>query len=362
MEFAAGTRLGPFLLERALGKGGMGEVYAAVDTRNDHVVALKVLGAKMNVEPHRRRFLREGDLAARMKSAQIAEIFEVGEADGRPYIVMELLEGRSLRALLADRRPSIETCITIIRDVARALAFAHAHEVVHRDIKPESVFVVEHDGQLVAKVLDFGLARDDLARNRGDEDATATDAAGPGEALGTAGYLAPEQARGQVVDARADVFSSGVVLYEMLTGKRAFDGRNALARMLAVVKHHPEPIHFHLAEVSTELEEIVERCLAKAPEDRYANGTELLRALDHVAAHPEEPTRPVLPAFEEDDRTELGEPPDFREYLPVEDVPSATSLLADLREMLAVSHVRRALVISGVVAAIGVVLIVLSLR
>lgn len=359
MEFDVGAQLGPFRLDRALGKGGMGEVYAAVDTRTDALVAIKILSAKMNVEPHRRRFLREGELAARMGSAHIATIHEVDETEGRPYITMELLEGKSLRALLDERRPSIEESVRIIRDVARAVAFAHAHEVVHRDIKPENVFIVDIAGEPGAKVLDFGLARDDLARARRDEEATATDIAGPGEALGTAGYLAPEQARGEVVDARADVFSCGVVLYEMLTGKRAFDGRNALARMLAVVRHRPEPIHFHLQEVSAELEEIVDRCLAKDPAERYANGTELLRALDHVVAQTDEATRPLLPAFEEDDRTEIGAPPDFTELFlspPVASPPPAPPPTLDPKQAA------RILMLTAAMAIAVTIVIVLAMR
>ena len=314
MDSLAGTRLGRFRITRLIGKGGMGEVYAAVDEDLDRQVAIKVLGTAVDVEPHRRRFLREARLAARLNHPNIASIHEVGDSDGRRYIVMELLEGKTLRVLLNERRLTVDEALTIARDVARALARAHAGEVIHRDIKPENIFVtMPAPDVLLAKVLDFGLARDELMRSKNDEEDTATDLTGPGEACGTAGYLAPEQARGLAVDVRADIFSFGAVFYEMLTGKRAFDGRNQLARMLAVVKHPHEPLRSRVPDVSPEVEAVVERCLAKSAADRYADGSALLAAIEQILRGPRasspdvasgrlelrsdlDPTGPKLPA------------------------------------------------------------------
>ncbi|MBX3205547.1 MAG: protein kinase [Labilithrix sp.] len=278
-----GSRLGRFQITRLIGQGGMGEVYAAKDEDLDREVAVKVLGRALDVEPHRRRFLREARLAARLNHPNIASIHEVGDSDGRRYIVMELLEGRTLRALMNERRLSVDESLSIARDVARALARAHSGDVTHRDVKPENIFITTPAPDvLLAKVLDFGLARDELTRRRSDDEDTATDIAGPGEACGTAGYLAPEQARGAAVDVRADVFSCGAVLYEMLTGKRAFDGKNQLARMLAVVKQQHEPLRSRLPDVRPEVEAIVERCLAKEPAERYDDGSALLAALEQT--------------------------------------------------------------------------------
>lgn len=261
----------------------MGEVYAAADEDLDREVAIKVLGSAVDVEPHRRRFLREARLAARLNHPNIASIHEVGDSDGRRYIVMELLEGETLRALLSERHLPIGEALTIARDVARALARAHAGEVIHRDIKPENIFITRPAPDLLlAKVLDFGLARDELVRNKNDDEDTATDITGPGQACGTAGYLAPEQARGLAIDVRADVFSFGAVFYEMLTGKRAFDGKNQLARMLAVVKHGHEPLRSLLPDLSPDIEAVVDRCLSKTPDDRYADGSALLAAVESL--------------------------------------------------------------------------------
>jgi serine/threonine protein kinase len=283
VESLTGSRLGRFRIDRLIGKGGMSEVYAAADESLDREVAVKVLGAKLDVEPHRRRFLREARLAARLNHPNIASIHEIGDSDGHLYIVMELLEGETLRSLLAKRRLTREECLSIGRDIARALARAHAGDVIHRDIKPENIFITHPSPDVVlTKVLDFGLARDELLRRRTDQEATATDVAGPGEACGTAGYLAPEQARGVVVDIRADIFSFGAVMYEMLTGKRAFDGRNHLARMLAVVKQPAPQLRQSAPNLAPELEALVDRCLAKAPEDRFPDGASLLAALERV--------------------------------------------------------------------------------
>jgi serine/threonine protein kinase len=301
VESLVGTVLGRFRVTRLIGTGGMGEVYAAVDSSLDREVALKVLGKALDVEPHRRRFLREARLAARLSHPNIASIYEVGDTDGRRYIVMELLEGQTLRAQMAERRLTVEESLSIARDVVRALGKAHAGDVVHRDVKPENIFVTTPSrGVLLAKVLDFGLARDEMLLKRTDDEETATDITGPGQACGTAGYLAPEQARGLGVDARADIFAFGAVFYEMLCGKRAFDGKSQLVRMLAVVKPH-EPLRSRMPDVSPDIERIVERCLAKDPDERYPNASELLADIEEALdARPPSPASLPSASFNPD--------------------------------------------------------------
>ncbi|MCW5837784.1 MAG: serine/threonine protein kinase, partial [Labilithrix sp.] len=167
----AGTRLGRFRITRLIGKGGTGEVYAARDEDLDREVAVKVLSSVVDVEPHRRRFLREARLAARLNHPNIASVHEVGDSDGRRYIVMELLEGETLRALMNERRLTVDESLSIARDVARALARAHAGDVTHRDVKPENIFITTPaPGVMLAKVLDFGLAHDELTRKRADDE------------------------------------------------------------------------------------------------------------------------------------------------------------------------------------------------
>jgi serine/threonine protein kinase len=258
----------------------MGAVYAAFDEKLERYVALKVLIEKPTDPQQRKRFFREARLAAKLTHPNIATVYEVDEIDGQLVIVMELLEGDSMRAIMSRRRLTVDEAVAIGRDVARALARAHQAGVTHRDVKPENVFLTQPSpGSLLAKVLDFGLARERAPRQPGEEH-TATDTTSAGAMWGTPGYLSPEQAHGKSADTRSDVFSFGALFYEMLAGRRAFHGDNPVTLLLAVAKREPEPVRSFVPNLRPEVEEIVVRCLKKNPDDRFADGTELATALD----------------------------------------------------------------------------------
>ncbi|MBS2018922.1 MAG: serine/threonine protein kinase [Deltaproteobacteria bacterium] len=285
MGSLVGAKLGHFRLDRVIGTGGMGVVYAATDERLERTVAVKVVKEQLDSPATRKRFLREARLAAKLTHPHIATVFEVGEMDAHLYIVMELLEGLSLRRWMNGRRMSIEQALGIARDVARGLARAHAEGIAHRDIKPENVFVTQPSpGALHAKVLDFGLARQDVSvATPGTVSAEhTTTTTRVGAINGTPGYWSPEQAAGSSVDLRSDIFSFGVVLYEMLTGKRAFAAEHAVAQVVLVTRSEPEPLRALAPQVPPDVVAIVERCLRKDPEERYVDGTHLCAELERV--------------------------------------------------------------------------------
>lgn len=282
-----GRTLGHFRIERMLGRGGMGAVYEAVDEKLERQVALKVLLHAGDSALNRKRFLREARLAAKLTHPNIATVFEVGEFESSLYIVMEMLEGQSLRRLLVDR-VRVEDALGIGRDIARALAKAHAAGVTHRDIKPENVFITTPaPGVMHAKVLDFGLARQQSTKPTAgvspNAEHTATGGTAPGDLVGTPGYWSPEQARGEAVDARTDIFSFGILLYEMVTGHRAFKANATVAQILAVTRHEPESMRKLVPNLDPAIEALVTRCIAKDPSSRYADGSELLAAVEALA-------------------------------------------------------------------------------
>ncbi|MBX3192484.1 MAG: serine/threonine protein kinase [Labilithrix sp.] len=286
MGSLVGSTLGHFRVEREIGSGGMGAVYAAVDEKLEREVALKVLLDGMDSELNRKRLMREARLAAKLTHPNIATVYEVGEVGEQLYIVMELLEGQSLRKLLAARRLTTEEALGLARDIARALARAHAADIAHRDIKPENVFVTRPAPDvLLAKVLDFGLARQQTQppvvapRN---EEHTSTETTAPGHVAGTPGYWSPEQARAGTIDRRTDIFSFGLVLYEMLAGRRAFKSNSTVGLVLAVTRHEPEPLRNLAPALDPAIEAIVARCLEKDPARRFQDGAELSAALESL--------------------------------------------------------------------------------
>jgi serine/threonine protein kinase len=281
-----GRTLGHFRVERLIGSGGMGAVYEAVDEKLERQVALKVLLREGDTSLSQKRFLREARLAAKLTHPNIATVFEVGEFESHLYIVMELLEGQSLRKLLASQRLSTPDALGVARDVARALARAHTSGIAHRDIKPENVFVTAPAPHVLhAKVLDFGLARQQKSKPqraiRSEEDTT-TETTAPGEMLGTPGYWSPEQARSGEVDLRTDIFSFGILLYEMLTGRQAFKANSTVALVLAVTRHEPEPMRKYVPNIDPALEKLVARCIAKDPAQRHTDGGVLLEEIEDV--------------------------------------------------------------------------------
>jgi serine/threonine protein kinase/tetratricopeptide (TPR) repeat protein len=277
--------LGRFHVVERLGRGGMGVVYRAEDSRLKRMVAIKVLPRELEKDDKRRqRLLREARSAAAVTHPNVATIHEVNEEDGRAFIVMELVEGTSLRRCLEAGRLSVADVSRFARGIARALARAHEKGVVHRDLKPDNVMI---DRDREVKVLDFGLAklRDEAMAAQGAEDeATETALTLEGAVLGTPGYMSPEQLLGRPVDARTDIFSFGVVLYEMATGVRPFRGDSTMDVSAQIQRDEPERPSKVEPGIDRRLEKIIERCLAKKPADRFAHGGELLDALEAAPA------------------------------------------------------------------------------
>ena len=242
MTLAPGTRLGPYEILAPLGAGGMGEVYRAMDARLGREVAVKVLPATYSSNPDRlRRFEQEARSASSLNHPNIVTLHDIGQHEGAPYFVQELLEGQTLRAAISDSPISARRATDYAHQMALGLAAAHAKGIVHRDIKPENLFLTR-DGRL--KILDFGLAK--LVRPEPTRDgltsANTEMPTTPGVVLGTTGYMSPEQAAGRELDFRSDQFSFGSVIYELLTGKRAFDRRTPVETLAAIIQEEPEPL------------------------------------------------------------------------------------------------------------------------
>jgi eukaryotic-like serine/threonine-protein kinase len=275
MGLAAGTKLGPYEIVASLGAGGMGEVYRARDPRLGRDVAIKVLPTYFCRDQDRlRRFEQEARAAGALNHPNILAVYDVGTHDGAPYLVTELLEGSTLRDRMAGGAMPLRKATEYATQVAHGLAAAHDKGIVHRDLKPENIFVCR-DGR--TKILDFGLAKL-TAPEAGDATATdldLRDQTGEGMVLGTAGYMSPEQVRGEKADARSDVFSFGVVLYEMLSGQRAFPGASAADRASAILKEDPPELRATGRNIPAAMERIVRHCLEKSPEERFQSARDL---------------------------------------------------------------------------------------
>jgi serine/threonine protein kinase len=285
MSLSAGTRLGPYRILEKLGEGGMGEVYRARDPRLGRDVAIKVLPRQFAADADRlRRFEQEARAASALNHPNILVVHDVGTHEGAPFLVTELLEGESLRDRLRGGAPPVRQALDIATEIARGLAAAHAHGIVHRDLKPDNVFVTR-DGR--AKILDFGLAKQDAALpvNQQTELPTqdAAEATQAGLLLGTVGYVSPEQIRGQPADSRSDIFSFGCMLYEMLSGRKAFEKQTGVETLTAILKEEPAPLVPPSGSAPANLGRIVRGCLEKRPEDRFPSAHELGLALQAVA-------------------------------------------------------------------------------
>jgi sugar lactone lactonase YvrE len=281
MSIAAGTRLGPYEVLSLLGAGGMGEVYRARDTRLGREVAVKVLPPGFSEDPDRRaRFEREAQAVAALSHPNVVAIHDTGVHDEQTFVVMELLSGQTLRERLTSGAVPVRKAVDIAVQIARGLGAAHGKGLVHRDLKPENVFLLD-DGQV--KILDFGLARQ-TAREPGHSGATQTVAAtDPGTVMGTIGYMAPEQVRGQAVDARADVFALGAVLYELVTGVRAFQRETAADTMTAILTQDPPEAVGSRPDLSPALDRIVRHCLEKNPDERFQSARDVAFALEALS-------------------------------------------------------------------------------
>jgi Tol biopolymer transport system component len=286
MPLTPGTKLGPYEILGPLGAGGMGEVYRARDARLSREVAVKVLPASFVADPERlRRFEQEGRATGQLNHPNILAVFDTGTHEGTPYVVAELLEGTTLRVRLADGSLPVRKAVDYARQIAQGLAAAHQKGIVHRDLKPENLFVTG-DGRI--KILDFGLAK--LERSEDSAAAltqTPTRAdTGTGVVLGTAGYMSPEQVRGLPADQRSDIFSFGCILYEMLSGHRAFAATSSIETMNAILKEDPPEIARLNRDVPPGLERIVQHCLEKNPDERFQSARDLAFDLESLSGTP----------------------------------------------------------------------------
>src|SRR5256886_827072 len=281
MTLAAGIKLGRYEIRSQIGEGGMGEVYLAQDTKLDRKIALKTLPAELAGNSDRmRRFVQEAKAAAALNHPHIAHIYEIGEHDGVNFIAMEFVDGFTLRQLIHEKQTDLPKLLRYLQHAADGLAKAHAAGIVHRDLKPDNIMVTR-EGH--AKILDFGLAKliepQGYSGQKPDREGGLSEVATalmqqhstPGAVLGTVGYMSPEQAQGKIneIDHRSDIFSFGCILYEAITRRKAFAGKDAIDSLNKIIREQPTPITNFNPDVPYDVQRIVRRCLAKDPEERY---------------------------------------------------------------------------------------------
>src|SRR5437016_2466279 len=278
------TVIGQYRVISKIGEGGMGEVYRARDAKLGRDVAIKVLPAAFSADAERlRRFEQEAQAAGALNHPNILVIFHIGTHAGAPYIVSELLEGETLRERMAGTALPQRKAIDYALQIAHGLAAAHAKGIVHRDLKPENLFVT-NDGRV--KILDFGLAK---LTGTGDGTQSQTEVptrrvdTDPGMVMGTMGYMSPEQLKGQLADHHSDIFSFGAILYEMLSGKRAFRGDSMAETMSAILREDPPDLSETNKTVSPALERLVRHCLEKNPEERFHSARDLAFAIESLS-------------------------------------------------------------------------------
>src|SRR5215831_17031462 len=276
MALAQGTRLGPYEIAGTLGAGGMGEVYKARDTRLDRLVAIKVLPAEWATDATaRERFDREAKTIASLKHPHICALHDVGDRDGVAYLVMEFLEGETLSDRLARGPLPIDEALGVSVAIGDALDKAHRKGVIHRDLKPANIMLTASG----PKLLDFGLAKSKAVLPAGTSLTMTT----PGTILGTMQYMAPEQLDGAEADARTDIFAFGVVVHEMVTGKKAFEGKSQALLISAIATSNPPALSKILPAVPPALDHVVRTCLEKDPADRWQDARDLVAELQWIA-------------------------------------------------------------------------------
>ena len=281
MSLPPGTRLGPYEIASALGAGGMGEVYRARDTRLERTVAIKILPESLSSDRERlERFQEEARILSTLNHPNLMAIYDVGSQDGLHFLVSEFFEGHTLRERLAAGPLSQRRAIEYGLQIAKGLAAAHEKGIVHRDLKPENIFVLRDER---VKILDFGLAKQ-TAMAAADGTMTSADRTLPGTVLGTAGYMSPEQVRGEAADYRSDIFSFGTILYEMLAGQRAFGGDSSVEVMNSILKQEPPELAESGLNLSLGVQRIVQRCLEKRPDARFQSASDLAFALDSLSS------------------------------------------------------------------------------
>ena len=267
----AGAQIDSYRIDEPIARSGMASIFRATDVRDNRVVALKIPHPDMEADPILfDRFQRESNIGERLIHPNVMRVYG-GEKRSRIYMVMEWCQGRLLREIIDNEKLSQERAIKITREVLRALDYIHANGVVHRDLKPENIMVDEHDN---IKLIDFGIASDTSARRLTYANFTAT--------LGTPNYIAPEQVKGKRGDGRTDIYSMGVILYEMLTGKVPFTGSSPIAAMNERLLNYPVPPSIVNPSISPQIQEVIYRALERDPKNRYASAHEFLNDLEHL--------------------------------------------------------------------------------
>jgi len=275
-----GQRIGPYEILGRLGSGGMGLVFSAWDSRLQRDVAIKLLREEFATPGMRQRFLQEARAASRLNHPNICTIFDIGEQEGDPYLVMELLKGETIRTRIARGPVAPEELIAVAVEAADALIVAHGRGIIHRDIKPANIMLVEKaGGRFQTKVLDFGLAKVEV----GDGAETRFDLTSAGTTVGTVAYMSPEQARGEALDARSDLFSLGIVLYEMATGELPFQGATSALVFVQLLGQRPEPVRDFNPDIPKDLEKLILTLLEKKRSDRFQSASDLVDALHKIS-------------------------------------------------------------------------------
>ena len=290
-----GQTISHYKIVQKIGQGGMGEVYLAEDTSLDRQVALKFLPEDLQQdETARKRFLREAKSAAALDHPYICNIFEVGKDEGKDFIVMEYVEGQTLKNRIQKGSLPLKDTLRIVSEIAGALEKAHQKDIVHRDLKPSNIMLT---GEGHVKVMDFGLAKRVEPDEVGSQEVTATGLTKTGMTMGTVPYMSPEQVRGQIVDTRSDIFSFGVILYQLLTGVNPFLREHHADTASAILSQDPSPLSDHIKAVPDLLEHMLRKMLAKPAEDRYQSVHELRTDLQGLSASVPAVVRIVSPRW-----------------------------------------------------------------
>src|SRR5271170_5970074 len=282
MALASGTKLGPYEIQSSLGAGGMGEVYRARDTRLDRTVAIKILPAHLSSDPGaRQRFEREARTISSLNHPHICQLYDIGAQDGASFLVMEFLEGETLAERLHKGPLQLEQCLKIAIELSEGLEKAHRSGIIHRDLKPANIFLTQ-DGH--AKLLDFGLAKAiSQATGSGPEETRAVEEdmnlTSPGSAVGTVAYMSPEQARGEALTERSDLFSLGIVIYEMVSGQRPFVGSTTAVIFDSILNRQPEPLFQVTPNLPIAFGDMLARLMSKSSRERYQSAREVIETL-----------------------------------------------------------------------------------